>query len=497
MRPRLLSILSLVGVAAAGHFIAWKMFDIPTQLEAAVFAGLILVFPILRAPLVGVYAIFLILPFIPFLRRLYYLVYARPSMDPLIMTGEIILILIFAALFFEFRQRRGENRAIAPYMHLVTGYFIYMALRVVFYNFTPIAQAAARFKYYGPPVLLFFIGIYYAGHVKHLKRLWLITAVIGVAALFYGLKQLYIGYSTAETIWYNSVDFSTLAIGDIIRPYSLFTAPVAFADYLQLAIIAVLMWSAWLSGPLSLYLLATLPLLFYGILITSVRSSWIGAVISFVLWLTVVRVRRTGARIALVAALVVGYGAYESLSGSRGSTAGVRSFARGMGGMLGDEKYVELLVDSRSTAISDPLKEHSFQSRMRLWRQLIRFSREPVTGLMGRGLGALKADSLYFTYLAEFGYPGLLLILTILTLFIMNGLRTIDHVENREVVTLARGITTMNLVFAVVSVTGTHIHYFPGDVYFWFWNGVLVKLSSMYAGARDKGKERDEGTGDT
>jgi hypothetical protein len=37
----------------------------------------------------------------------------------------------------------------------------------------------------------------------------------------------------------------------------------------------------------------------------------------------------------------------------------------------------------------------------------------------------------------------------------------------------------MNIMFAIMNTTGSHIHAFPGDVYFWFWNGVLLKYSVM------------------
>ena len=71
----------------------------------------------------------------------------------------------------------------------------------------------------------------------------------------------------------------------------------------------------------------------------------------------------------------------------------------------------------------------------------------------------------------------MLFIAAIFVVFILIGLRTIDLSENPDIVALAKGITVLNIVFAIVSITGTHIHYFPGDIYFWFWNGALVQLS--------------------
>jgi hypothetical protein len=41
---------------------------------------------------------------------------------------------------------------------------------------------------------------------------------------------------------------------------------------------------------------------------------------------------------------------------------------------------------------------------------------------------------------------------------------------------LARGILTMNFIFLIINITGTHIHKYPGDMFFWFFNGVLLNM---------------------
>ena len=70
-----------------------------------------------------------------------------------------------------------------------------------------------------------------------------------------------------------------------------------------------------------------------------------------------------------------------------------------------------------------------------------------------------------------------MIFITFLVIFIIiKGFSLIDKSESPEIRSLARGITVMNIVFAIINITGTHIHSFPGDVYFWFWNGVLIKL---------------------
>jgi hypothetical protein len=143
-----------------------------------------------------------------------------------------------------------------------------------------------------------------------------------------------------------------------------------------------------------------------------------------------------------------------------------------------NSQYTDLLVTQRVSALSNPFEEHSLLSRIALWRYIIALSVDPLMALLGRGVGVLNADSLYFTYLAEFGYPGIIFIIFLIVYFCYKATVLLNQSKDTRVISLARGIAVMNIVFAVINITGTHIHSFPGDVYFWFWNGVLIGLIS-------------------
>jgi len=83
---------------------------------------------------------------------------------------------------------------------------------------------------------------------------------------------------------------------------------------------------------------------------------------------------------------------------------------------------------------------------------------------------------LYVTYLAEFGYPGLILLLWLLIAIIRAGFRVYDRLQTPIMKVTARAILTFNFVFLIVNITGIHIHNYPGDFYFWFCNVILLKL---------------------
>ena len=469
-------IISCILLAFAGHFIAFKLLHPPQQLEFVILLTIALFYPVIRYPMFGLYCVFLLLPFVPFIRRSYYLLYSRPIIDPLIAIGYIIIALILIALFFELRERRGIENRMKMIRNLITVYFVYLLIRTFMLNTLSVQDAILRFGFYGPPVVLFFIGMYYAPKINHLKFIWIITICIGTLSAIYGFKQLYFGYSQAEKIWFASISFTTLFIKGIARPFSFFQSPASFADYMQISLIAIIVLYAWGKSAGKHLLLLLIPVLFYGSLITSVRSNWVGIMLSVLLWMTIIRVKGPWKRFGILAAFLTIYGLYTFFDAS--SQTGVESTRLLNATATGkfSDSYIDLLVTERAGAISNPFEEHSFISRVALWKYILSSSLNPEIAIFGSGLGTMNADSLYFTYLGEFGYPGLIFIIYVVIYFIATGFKLIDKSKERNVIAIAKGVTIMNIAFAIINITGTHIHSFPGDSYFWFWNGVLSGL---------------------
>ena len=200
MKNKIILLLQIVLLIAAGHFLAYQICHIPKQIEFVVLLGIALAYPIIRFPVFGIYVFFLVSPFIPYVRRLYYLAYGRPGTDPLIVIGDIILFLIFIGLFFEFRERRPVDSFSRFFRAMIVFYVVYMVIRTFAFNIYPFSENIAKLKYYAPTVLLFFVGMQYARDGALVKRLWILTVVIGCIACLYGLKQLYWGYSGAERL---------------------------------------------------------------------------------------------------------------------------------------------------------------------------------------------------------------------------------------------------------------------------------------------------------
>lgn len=471
----------LSGIAAAGYFIGYKIVHIPVQLELVLLLAAGLFYPVLRYPLIGLYLFFTILPFVPFIRRLYYLQFTRPGADPLIVIGDIIISVMIIGLFFEFKEHKEEDKNVRKITKIIIIYFSYLILRTFIFNILPASEAILRFRFYGPSVLLFLIGVFYASNVRLLKNIWIITIVLGTIGALYGLRQLYYGYSEAERLWFSSISFTTLFIGGIARPFSLFQSPASFADYMQLATIGIIIMISWnKTAKLKYWYFILLPLLFYATLITSVRSNWVGMIVTFILWSTIIHFKGTRNRVIIIVLVGILFAIMQVLE-SYIQTGLMPGKLLTLGTGKSNNQFLNALVTERTSALSNPFEEHSLLSRISLWKYLLDLSRLPEMALLGRGVGALNADSLYVTYLAELGYPGMIFIVWLLAFFIIKSFSLLDKAPvSSPAFAIARGAVIMNIVFCVLNITGTHIHTFPGDAYFWFWNGIVIKMESLY-----------------
>lgn len=467
----------LVALAAAGHFVAYKIVNIPSQLELLVLVAALLLYPVIRRPVLGIYLVFITLPFVPHVRRLFYLQYARPTVDPLIALSDIMILFVVGGLFFVFREHHIERRRINFMGHLIAAYFCYCVIRTFFVNALPLPQAIMQFHFYGPAVLFYFIGSLFAHRDDIHGTIWTITIITGFAAALYGMKQLLAGYSEAEKIWFSSISFTTLFIKGLARPFSFFQSPASFADYMLLSIIGLFFLASRSNARQKWpFFLLFVPYC-YAALITSVRSNWIGVILAFVLWFLVLRIRGIKNRLIMFFVVVAAFLLSQTIDFAMQFHSGFSSIISTLGEGA-DREYLDLLVTQRTGALANPFQEYSLLSRIALWKHLVALSADPLNAILGRGIGAINADSLYINYLAQLGYPGIIFIVMFVVVTIRRGFNLIDRSSSPEVVLLARTVTLMNIVFAVINLTGTHIHAFPGDVYFWFWNGVLMKLAA-------------------
>ncbi|MCU0608711.1 MAG: hypothetical protein MUF22_02955 [Chitinispirillaceae bacterium] len=488
-----LTVLLFSGIIIGGNFITFNIVHIPNQMTFVIILTAIMFYPVMRLPLAGIYLMFIIMPLIPLVRRYFYLAYSRPKVDPLIVIGDIIMTIMVMGLFFTFREHMRSGTFRNRISFIVLCYFLLMTIRIFVYNELPLGVALMRYRFYGPQVLLFFVGMLYALEEAHMRKLWGITLLMGIAAVLYGINQFMFGYSEAEKLWFSSIDFTSMFINDLARPFSFFSSPASFADYMQVSLIAIIAFSAWskISGKVTWLLM---PIFWTGAVITSVRSNWIGMALTLFVWLFIVKIRGMKNRVVILVIMVALFITFDVLQNVVQTGLGVGRLVSVGGGSSQVSSNLDKLVTQRSQAINNPFQEHSMQTRIQLWTYIVQSSADPQHAMFGRGVGVLNADSLYLTYLSEFGYPGMLLIMAIIVMFIMGGFKILDRTRSPYALVIAKTVVTMDIVFAIISTTGSHISAFPGDTYFWFWNGVMMGLWTRIEKGTAKGEVHENFT---
>jgi len=65
-------------------------------------------------------------------------------------------------------------------------------------------------------------------------------------------------------------------------------------------------------------------------------------------------------------------------------------------------------------------------------------------------------------------------------------MKTMGVLRGEGQIALVKAILVFDAVFALMNITGSHIHSFPGDTYFWFFNGVLMNARLLEGGTGGK-----------
>jgi len=232
--------------------------------------------PTLKFPLFGVFYLFIVPSFIPFVRRFYYTFYDRPEQDLFHVVPDVVLILL--AIVYLDRVRKGmapgvEDRTLSLWVWL---FILYQFARVFLGSYMTTMEGLNHFKFTALYTLCFFLAIHFVTSTKQVVSLFKITTVLGLAAALYGIKQVLFGYTDFELIWlkYMKNKFVTMFIEGIPRPFSFLASPACFADLMLFSIITSFSLSSITRGAFRLLCFLGVPVMAYGLLLTSVRTNW-------------------------------------------------------------------------------------------------------------------------------------------------------------------------------------------------------------------------------
>jgi hypothetical protein len=482
----LLGLGFVIIVVVGGHFIAKKIFDIPTRKDVLLFLGVILFIPVLKFPKIGLYYLFLVPPFIPLLRRVYYIVSARPENDLLHLISDAVVILLMAVLLDQVRKGQRVKYDDRTLYILIWIYLGYQALRAVVWNTEGKAVGLHHFKFVALYICCFFFAIYFIDTKKEVVRIFKITSFLGLFIAAYGIKQAFLGYTKFEQIWLDVMreKFVTLFIEGKARPFSTLISPACFADYMIISIITSYCLFLMKIKNSRLFLVF-IPIMFFGLLLTSVRSNWLGFMVGFILWFVIAHRSSIKVKISVLSVVFIFFMAgFSLLEMVMAKDIDLASYVQPdvTSGEKDEKKVTELFVTDRMSAVANPFGERSMISRYEMWKTVMRLSVKLPRGPFGYGMGGFDAHSYYFSTLFDIGYVGLFMLLFILYRIFRLGYINYLEEEQLDRRVMIRGILAFLFIMCVINATGTHIASHPGDIYFWFFSGILMVIRRLKSG---------------
>jgi hypothetical protein len=158
------------------------------------------------------------------------------------------------------------------------------------------------------PMLAFWVGRALCSDAQ-MRRLFLLLAVLAIAAAGYGLVQTYVGFPSWDERWIQTVTsngtYAALNVGGVIRAFSSFSASAEYAGFLA---VGIAIWFAWGRGHRMPAMLAAVALLGTAVVLDSSRGIVVLSVVSIGLMLAAL------ARVRLASAVVWGVAAVAILA---------------------------------------------------------------------------------------------------------------------------------------------------------------------------------------
>ncbi len=466
MKTVLLRYLMFPLLLLAGSLFAYRLINIPSRVETAIFCIGFFLIPTLKYPKIGIYYLFCLPLFIPMFRRMYYLVSERPTVDYLLLISDGVMGGLIIALILLWLINKERSKDIMSM--LIISYVALLFIKVFIGNHGSTIEGLYGFKFNGLYVFFFFGSSYILTTFKETKAVYLYASILLLITALYGLKQILFGFTGFEQKWLDSIQFTTLRIEGVVRPFSTYLSPAAMSDGMTLLFMLGIYWITE-SGRRKMLLgitlvLASIPPL----LIATVRTNWMAVIAGLFFFLFFLRLKKTWVKVAIMVVMALGLVGYSLKSSGTPQYAAVAQ-QRSSGKNLTD-----IMIKNRTSGLSDPLAEYSVQKRISTWTSIYIESRIVP---FGKGQGTTGyAHSYYFQVLGEIGYPGILLFLSILIVGFYRGFKILSLSRDPEMQELTRLLLTLIFMISFLNLTGTHLHTPPGDIFFWFTLGTISRF---------------------
>jgi O-antigen ligase len=267
-------------------------------------------------------------------------------------------------------------------------------------------------------------------------------------------------------------------IAGIPRPFSLLASPACLADLMIFAIVTSYSLFLMTKGASRFLYLAGVPVMVYALLLTSVRTNWMGLIAGIVFWFIIARRSSLRLKAVMIAAVLAfsffGNMAADTFFTPKEDGQAIPAVAAPKAAQ-GAKGITDVFVKERMSTMTSPFQEHSMISRFEMWKTIIQHSLLWLPqGPFGWGMGSFDAHSYYFSILSDTGYPGLFLLLFLLFRIFMIGFKVYGGEEDDNRRVLVRGIIVILFLISFMNLTGLHVGSHPADIYYWFFAGLLM-----------------------
>lgn len=278
------------------------------RVTIAVVAMLVLAIPALQRPKAAVTALFVVLPFLGLIRRMFLPATGVSALDPLLLLTSAVAITILVALLLS-RQLDFEGTA--------TSKVVFLLLAVGLLQVFNPGQGSILVGLTGIminliPISFFFIARSIADQ-QMTARIVKIVAVVGSLAALYGLKQVFFGFAAVDRL--GDKAYTAATVGDTSRPLSFFNNSSEYASYVHIAFVLVFAMLLFRppGGKRLLPLIAAATIAYGGFLIGS-RGFTVKVVVAIIVLLAARARNRILAAgvVVLLTSLVVGWAATNS-----------------------------------------------------------------------------------------------------------------------------------------------------------------------------------------
>lgn len=374
----------------------------------------------------------------------------------------VLLTLGWAIHKFVFKR---EKLASTP-LNLPLFLFLWLAI-IQLFRASNILQGLLGLRMLATYIPIYFIVANMTVSKKQIRSVIFILMIIGVVTASYGLWQASVGLEGLQSRELAQVG-SNLATMGRLRIFSTFAGPEYLGLFMVLMIIiGVALWMSGLSRPRKRILLIAMAVMFAALVLTLVRLEWFMLGMGLVLLTALVKKKKPfGFLLAGIIAVLIIFPPYIQERATMTFTSIDESFQGRMTTYLG-WNIPNLLNNPLGVGLGGTSGRSVYE---RVTGQ------ETSSALIGGG----GTESGYFNVALEMGIPGLILYLWLFIIIIRYGLRTFRTLSDSFLKHLALGITTFVILIFFCQMFGPLMQTFPaGDLYFWFFVALLLKLKQI------------------